>query len=1010
MPTSERFEELYKKLNKEQKKAVDTIDGPVMVIAGPGTGKTQILTLRIAHILKKTDTSPDSILALTFTESASYSMRKRLVEIIGSAAYKINIFTFHSFCNEIIKAYPEEFPRIIGANNITDIDQIRIMEQVIMSLELVKLKPYGDQFYYLRPALQEIRDLKRDDIDPEQFAKLVKAQEKEFKSIDDLYYDKGAYKGKMKGKYKDLEKHIEKNTDLLEIYKAYEKALEKERLYDYEDMIMEVIRVLKKNDDLLLRLQEKYQYVLADEHQDANNAQNKILELLSSFHENPNLFIVGDEKQAIFRFQGASLENFLYFKKLYPKAVLISLVENYRSTQAILDGSHSLISKNKVEDEKLRVELKANTIHLDEKIKLYAFTKAEYEYLFLINDIEKKIKAGVKPYEIVILYRNNNDVFPIIKALEKTTIPFSVESGQDVLSDEDISKIVLTLRAVNDLGNNELLYKLFFIDYFGLNSLDIYKVMNFARAQRTGLFEIIKSEELLGAANVEGKNTFLDLYKKISAWSILAKNKNIVDFFEIIVRESGFLDHIIALSGSLDKLSKLDVFFSEIKKVAENHKEYKLNNLIDYLDTLNLHNVLIKVESKGTVAHGVRLMTAHRSKGMEFDYVYVVGVCDGHWSNKRQIMHFKVPKNAENKKIEFDVIDDERRLFYVALTRARKEVTLTYAQEGLNKEHQLPAQFIDEIDQKLLEKIDASKLENILKENRTFAFLPKLNAGIDLKDKNYLKQLFLEQGLSVTALNNFLKCPWDYFFQNLLRIPRPQTKHQLYGTAMHEVLKVFFDKYKTEEDLSKKELLELFEDYLRRKPFAQNDFNDSLKKGKEALGGYYDAYKKSWPRNLVTEFAIGGVHIPVKLESGETVEILLRGNLDKIQYLEGNKVSVVDYKTKQPVSRNELEGKTKNSRGDIKRQLVFYKMLLDKYEEGKYSMQSGEIDFIEPDSSGNYKKEAFVITNEEVQELEKLIQDTSKKILTFEFWGDCCDDKDCEFCGYRKMLEKVTIV
>ena len=282
---------------------MDAIEGPVMVIAGPGTGKTSILTLRIANILAKTDSTPDSILALTFTESGVHSMRAKLSDIIGSATYKVNINTFHGFANEIIKNYPEEFPRIIGSNNATDIDQIKILEEIIGSSKLQKLKPYGDSYYYVRPILSEIKNLKRENVSPEKLAEIVKGQEKNFSGIEDLHHKNGKYSGEMKGKYKDIEKSIEKNKELLTVYKKYEKALTEKRLYDYEDMILEAIKSLTRDKGLLLELQEKYQYILADEHQDANNSQNKMLELISGFHENPNLFVVGDEKQAIFRFK-----------------------------------------------------------------------------------------------------------------------------------------------------------------------------------------------------------------------------------------------------------------------------------------------------------------------------------------------------------------------------------------------------------------------------------------------------------------------------------------------------------------------------------------------------------------------------------------------------------------------------------------------------------------------------------------------------------------------------------
>ena len=319
MPTS--FESLYDRLNKAQKKAVDAIEGPVMVIAGPGTGKTTILTLRIANILRKTDTAPENVLALTFTESGAYAMRKKLVDLIGTPAYKVNIHTFHGFCNDVIKQYPERFPRIIGSTAITEIDQISIIEGLLLQenknsedVHIRLLKPYGDPFFYVRPILSEIRGLKREAVDVEAFIKSVAKQNADFDAEPEKVHTKGAHKGKIKGEFVKLGEHVEKNEELAALYEAYQATLAEKKLFDFEDMIVEVVSTLKKDKDLLLMLQENYQYILADEHQDANDAQNELLKLLANFHENPNLFVVGDEKQAIYRFQGASLQNFLGFK------------------------------------------------------------------------------------------------------------------------------------------------------------------------------------------------------------------------------------------------------------------------------------------------------------------------------------------------------------------------------------------------------------------------------------------------------------------------------------------------------------------------------------------------------------------------------------------------------------------------------------------------------------------------------------------------------------------------
>ncbi len=1051
------FEERYKMLNKEQKMAVDTIDGPVMVIAGPGTGKTSILTLRIASIIKNTDTDADSILALTFTESGAYSMRKKLADIIGSSAYKVNIYTFHSFCNEIIKNYPEEFPRIIGANNITDIDQIKILEEIIDNTKLEILKPYGDVYHYVRSIISEINNLKQENIGPEDLIDILKKQEKDFSGIEDLYHEKGKYKGEMKGVYKDLEKNINKNKELQKIYEKYEKALEKERLYDYQDMILEVIRALESNKDLLLQLQEKYQYILADEHQDANNSQNKILELISGFHENPNIFIVGDEKQAIFRFQGASLENFLYFKKLYPKAVLINLEENYRSTQSILDASHSLIENNQHGGE-FRVKLKANAKHENTPISLYIFEKAQSELRFIAENIKEKIDAKVEPSEIAVLYRENRDASNIARALEKAGVPFVIESDQELFSDNDISKLILLMKAVNDLGNDEILSKALFIDFLNIQYVDLYKILAYAKVQKLSVLDAIHSKRYLEEAKVENTDEVILIYKKFDIWAKHAKNIGILDFFEELTRESGFLNHIISKSDSADKLSKLDKLFTQIKELVLNHKDYRLADFINYLETLEKHNIIIRTKGSSLSVKAVRLMTAHKSKGLEFEYVYIANVTDGHWGNKREMRKFKLPTRGQDL-AEFEAIDDERRLFYVALTRAKKEVIISYAKQSEDGRPALPSQFIGELDSSLIQEKDIKKLEEKYLASREEDFTSGKIKKDDLKDKEYLRKLFFEQGLSVTAINNYLNCPWQYFFSNLVRIPQIPTKHQSYGTAVHNALKHFFDKYRNNEDMTKNQFVDLYAKYLAKQPMSQNDFKDTLAKGEKSLGGYYDFYSNKWERSVLNEFRIAGVFIDLpeevfgenkssravqsSLQADEVLaartgalmfveesatadsylpiptaelmgnfpnKILLKGSLDKIEILSDGSANVVDYKTKKPMTRNDIEGKTKNSDGNYKRQLVFYKILLDNYPsnpegEIKYKMETGELDFIEPDANGKYKKEKFSIGEEDTKELVKLIQKTSLEIANFEFWDKKCDHKKCEYCKLREIMK-----
>ncbi|TWW09024.1 hypothetical protein E3A20_18450, partial [Planctomyces bekefii] len=357
----ENFRTLYSQLNPAQKQAVDSIEGPVMVIAGPGTGKTQILAMRIARILADPDlqVNPSNILCLTFTESATVAMRKRLISIIGPTAYQIRIHTFHSFCNEVIKENSDKF---FYADQITDLQKIQAMTGFIEALDVESpLKPFGDKFFYRKELLSVIQTLKRESITPQMLMEItleiesfiqknyddiiafVSRHAKSLKDEDcDLFLEKihvknpespfaimfqdfrdqnekiSDFKSKIKSFVENAEKDSPKHKELVKIYEQYQNFLAVNKIYDFEDMILRVVNLFKLDSELLARYQEQFQYILVDEYQDTNGAQNELVSLLLSFYqENPNIFVVGDDDQSIFRFQGASLENIIRFYRLY---------------------------------------------------------------------------------------------------------------------------------------------------------------------------------------------------------------------------------------------------------------------------------------------------------------------------------------------------------------------------------------------------------------------------------------------------------------------------------------------------------------------------------------------------------------------------------------------------------------------------------------------------------------------------------------------------------------------
>jgi len=992
----EKFNTLYNRLNPEQKLAVDEIEGPIMVIAGPGTGKTHLLTMRIANILDKTDIPPEAILALTFTESAVASMRKNLGEIIGTMAYRVEITTFHGFANNIIKNYPDEFPHIIGSTNISGVDQINVIRNILDNSNFNTLKPWGNNYYYIPSIIHAIGDLKQQGFLPEDFKKLVIKQAENFGTINDLIHEKGAHKGKMKGKYITLQKDIERNKELTIIYEKYQENLREFRFYDFSDMIIEVKKALERNNNLLLILQEQYQYLLVDEHQDTNNAQNKILELLANYHKNPNIFIVGDEKQAIFRFQGASSENFLYLKKLYPSLKEISLKHNYRSTQTILNASHSLKPKS--------VELLANSKNAENLINIRPFLNQISENCFVAKEIKELIKNGQKPDQIAVLYRENREVFDIARFFRKFDIPFTIESDQDILEDQDIKKLLIILKAIQKFGSDRELVELLYLDIFEIEPLDVYKLASFNRAGM-GIYDLLKSKELLQEAKIENVEKLQEIYQKISKWKKQAHNKNAVIVLESIIRDSGLLAKILSDPLAPEKIQKLGVFFDQIKTLIANHKDYSLDKFFEYLDVLREHNVSVKSKGFNYATGRVRLMTAHKSKGLEFDYVYIVNAVKGNWGSRRIHNNIKLPEEVYLllNKIDEDFVDDddedERNLFYVALTRAKKHITITYAEKNNDGRENLPSLFVKEIKPEFINVFELDKTEMSLDKNENNIEYAKESAELPkLKEKEFLNQLFIKNGLSVTALNNYLSCPWKYFFSNLIRIPGAQNKYMILGSAVHQALSNYFDALIENKQPNKDYLIKRFKESLASWPIPTNEYTEMLEKGQKDLAGYYNFYHKDWKTNILNEFNIKRVQIDENIS--------INGKIDKIEVLNDNsQVNVVDYKTGKPKSRNEILGLNKTSTGDYLRQLTFYNILLNNYLDNKYKMVSGEIDFVQPDEKGNYHKELFTITPKMVAELTTQIKNISKEILNLDFWDKTCDNKNCEFCALRKMIK-----
>jgi DNA helicase-2/ATP-dependent DNA helicase PcrA len=983
------FDEQYGRLNEQQKKAVDTIEGPVMVIAGPGTGKTQILALRIANILRLSDTAPSSILALTFTESGVASMRARLVSLMGQDGYRVRVHTFHGFCNEVIRMYPDRFPSIIGRTPLIELDGLAIVKALLDELRPKLLRPHGKPDFYVRDIMGKLSEVKREHITPVMLMERIVAERLRVEQATDLYHEKGAHKGKMKGKYSDELRSLLKAEEFVAIYGAYEEALEKGGLYDFEDTIIAVIETLAKDEELKLILQEEHQYILADEHQDANGSQNELLVLLSDFHPEPNLFIVGDEKQAIYRFQGASLENFFSFKRRYKNAVLIPLSENYRSTQRILDAAHALIAPARGQAEIERVSLVTQGIHEEQEIALVRAPDEDTEYGYITDHIANYIKDGTSAHEIAILVRRNSDVPELASALQHCGIPHIAHGDDPVLTNPTVQGFVMLLRAVASFGEDAPLYPVLTLPYTHISNLDIYRLTNTPLYKSGALYALLSDELALEALGVRDKAACKALYKLLDGAARALRELPLLAALEQVFSQSGCLSYILAQPDALATLDVMRAFLRYAKTLLDAHATFTLPALLNAFEEAKEHRLSLG----GNVYHrenAVCVMTVHRAKGREFDHVFIPHMHDRLWGSRRHVEHLKLPLFSETAGAVSDTSeDDERRLLYVAMTRARKTLIFSYAEVSNDGVAHVPSRFVEEIKAHVIEK-------SIPVRGASFSVAVSAEgsrATLSDEEKMFLRTRLSDQGLSVTALNNYLESPWKYFFLNLLRIPQVRSLHLLYGSAIDAALKWYTQKRKEETSggvlPATEEVVTVFVSALMRQPLTKKDFETYRARGVAALIGYLAKYADTWLSD--TESAI---HIKVPFETGipELPVIMLRGELDKVEHPEDGWVRIVDYKTGKPKTRGEIEGTTKTSNGNLKRQLVFYRLLVERDAIRQWRGNEATLDFVEPDVKGNYHQELYRITDADVADLTTTIQKTVRDINEFAFWEDVCDE------------------
>lgn len=1023
-----KFAEEFERLNEKQQLAVNTIEGPVMVIAGPGTGKTQILASRIGKILLETDALPENILCLTYTDAGVMAMRKRLLQFIGPDAYKVHLYTFHAFCNDVIQENLSLFEKT-SLDPVSELEKIQFYKELIDSFpKNHPLKRYRGDVYFEVNNLQHLfSNMKREGWTPAFINQKIDEYIADLPNRDEFIYKTNKAgkwnKGDLKPAYQDEIERMEKLRAAVGEFDRFQQLMRKRNRYDFDDMINWVIKAFEEDKNLLAGYQEKFQYILVDEYQDTSGTQNRLVELLISYWEKPNVFVVGDDDQSIYRFQGANVENMLQFADNYQKDLLtVVLTNNYRSTQPILDISKSLIDRNEERLVKQIEGLSKELLSSKEKLKhlthlpfIHEYETQRLEMIGIVKRVQQLAAQGIQPGRIGIIYKENKYGEELSQYFKLLNISVYSKRNLNILELPLARKIILLLKYLvseHDIpySGDEMLFEILHFDWFGIPPVEIAKLtMEVADKKYTGNGTSIR-QVLTEKVNTPAKDLFSNgLHHGLKkASGIVEKliadvsNVTLQHLFENIIREAGVLTHIMQSSDKHWQLQILTGLFDFVKEETHRNPYLTLEHLANLIELMEKEDISLPLVQVSGSEKGINLMTAHGSKGLEFEYVFFAGCNATSWEKKRKPGGgYKLPDTIFSSSRKKGTDDEElRRLFYVALTRAEQHLYISYSKYKNDGKELEPSMFIAEIQDKHELPVEKIIIDTeVVSEFAALSFSEAEATEIEKIEEEFVSRILDKFVMNVTALNNYLKCPLEFYFKNLIRIPSPKNEATEFGSAVHHALEKLFRKMQEEKKNkfpSKEEFIADFGWYMHRhrESFTKEQFDRRLEYGQEVLSNYYDKYISSFNKIVAIERNIRNVVIN---------NVPLKGKLDKLEF-DGKSVNVVDYKTGDPDKAipkiNGPSEKVPNG-GDYWRQAVFYKILVDHYEQKDWKAVSTEFDFIEPDKKKNYRKEKVIITTDDITTVTQQITSTWEKIQNREFYIGC-GKEDCHWCNFVK--------
>lgn len=1011
------------KPNEKQQEAIDILKGQVMLLAGPGTGKTFTVINRIEKMLSD-GVDPSSILCLTFSDAAASEMRQRLIKKMGVKASSVDIYTYHSFCNDIIKEYPSQFEMNGDVRLITDTEKITLMKECIDEAKLEYFVPArADKYFNTKNFISYVEKLKTKRISKEDYLDCLNTNPSlrpRYKEIEsEIYEREQAGKTQNKGRYAELEKiktNIEKAKELWTLYELYCNKMLNNNLIDFSDMINFVLNAFEEDESFLIKISNKYKYFLVDEYQDTNDLQNRIIFNLVDANDEKNIFVVGDDDQIIYGFQGAKSDNIENFLTKYPQTKVICLNENNRSTQTILDFSNLVVSQdlNRLENNEyfkntynISKKLTAKNpkiIEKDKKINRLQFAETIQEFNYIVDEIKNLVDSEACPTkdknekdlsQIAIIAKKRAELQTFSELLKAKNIPFQIDEGKSIFAIRSTILIYFYLKAMNNhVLSSDKLFGLMLSEPFKLDIQDYNKILMEQRLLKNeGLNDFISlMRTLKDWKNPEIISKFLETFDNLQTFATTNSLRNTI--IEVVNR-TGILEYFYKCpQNRIENISGIRKIISEAGNYQKTDDTRGLADFVCYLDDCLKNEIDICLDKDGSVQNAVQLMTYHGSKGREFEYVYLPNLISSSWENFRMPGEYKlITDEVFDKDIEQLKKDSELlKLLFVGITRAKHSLTLSFADNNENKSQQI-TKYLSEFS-----NYDFNSMQfECEAEDLTKEFVRSISREVFDNRKafqNEIQERIKSIDLSPSRLNDYLDCPRKFFYLKVLGIDVEEADwdNANFGSVIHSILEraVKFAKEKGEyPDI--KTVLEKFHTGMDSSRFSELAKKEKfIKLGEKLLMNYYP-YFSQIPANRVenVEFSFYGVSVG---------EDLVSGKIDRIEKNSDGTYSLYDYKTGKPTSEKQItqSGGKKN----YYNQLCFYKYAYEKMTGNKVS-QVGII-YVEDHAKSVYK----TLTDSDMAYIENLIKDTYSKIKALKF-NPIKEDKQgvCKTCVYKHLCK-----